>query len=62
MSYINIQGIKEFYSCNNKYLKEPLEDNVFDEYAAQLIAHNMSEASKEKKCHFRFSRKWFRPI
>ena len=29
-------------------MKELVEDNAFDEYAAQLIAHNIFEALKEK--------------
>ena len=43
-----IQGIKQLSSGDIKYLTELVEDNVFYEYTAQLIAHNMSEALKEK--------------
>ena len=44
MSYFKRQGIEELFSGGITYLKELVEDNVFDEYAAQLIAHNMSGA------------------
>ena len=44
-TYINM---KVLCSADIKYLKELVEDNVFDESEAQLIAHNMYEALKEK--------------
>ena len=50
VSYINIRSIKELCSSDMKYLKELVEDNddnVFDEYATQLIADKMSEALKD---------------
>ena len=45
----NLQGIKVLCSDVIKYLKELVEDNVFDECEVQSIAHNMYEALKKRK-------------